>query len=288
TITDIAAIPIEDGLQLVLVTADPTLLQVFQAEDDPDDYRLPADRETTAQLLELLEDDSGGQLSAYVSADDERLRVSLLANLEEGETPTTLIRDVQSLTERLPAPLRAHVTGFAEQMKAIAEGMLTTQLTSYGLAFVLIFTAIAVGLRSPSLLLMSILPNLMPMLVMFSLMAWLLIPLNTATVMVASISLGIAVDNTVHFLNRYRQQRVAGDAPVEAAEATILLVGPGITISTITACIGFYALIPSAFSPISHLGLLSGSAVLAALVANLLFLPATIALSARRAANVPS
>ncbi|MEO0437738.1 MAG: MMPL family transporter [Pseudomonadota bacterium] len=252
---------------------------------DPDDYRLPEDREAAERLLRLLNDDSEGQLSAYTSSDAERIRVSVLANLEEGETPTSLIRDVQSLTDRLPAPLLARVTGFAEQMKAIAEGMLTTQLTSYGLAFVLIFTAMAAGLRSRSLLLMSVLPNLMPMLVMFSLMAWLLIPLNTATVMVASISLGIAVDNTVHFLNRYRQQRMVGDAPVAAAEATVLLVGPGITISTITACIGFYALIPSAFSPISHLGLLSGSAVLAALVANLLFLPATIALSARSAAN---
>ena len=71
-------------------------------------------------------------------------------------------------------------------------------------------------------------------------MLWLLaIPLNTATVMVASISLGIAVDNTVHFLNRFRKQRLGGDTALAAAENTIVQVGPSITISTVTACIGF-------------------------------------------------
>jgi len=98
-------------------------------------------------------------------------------------------------------------------------------------------------------------------------------------VMVASISLGIAVDNTVHFLTRFRIQRRRGETPLAAADSTILQVGPSITITTATACIGFFALLPSAFAPISQLGLLCGSAILVALVSNLLLLPAIIAVS---------
>ncbi|MEM1141162.1 MAG: MMPL family transporter [Pseudomonadota bacterium] len=244
---------------------------------DPAGYVLPTTQPESEGLLELLEEENPGQLRSYVSADGERIRISVLASLSDGETPSTLIEQIENELTALPPDLNAHVTGFAEQMKGLAEGMLTTQLRSYGLAFLLIFAAIAIGLRSFRLLFLSVLPNLMPMLIMFYLMARLDIPLNTATVMVASISLGIAVDNTVHFLNRYRRQSRQSDSAA-AAKQTIRVVGPGITISTITACIGFYALIPSSFSPISHLGLLSGSAVLAALIANLLFLPAMIAL----------
>ncbi len=249
----------------------------------PEDYRLPDSAATAQEILELLDAENSRQLGAYATADGERVRVSVLANTDTntgGDDPTSrLVAQVEAAAARLPDPLRAHATGISVQMRVLNEGLLTTQFTSFALAFLLIFTCIGLGLRSRHLLLMSILPNVMPMLVIFLLMWQLDIPLNTATVMVASISLGIAVDNTVHFLTRFHKQRIKGEDAITAAESTIFQVGPSITITTLTACIGFYTLLPSAFEPISNLGLLSGSAILAALVANLLFLPAIIALS---------
>jgi predicted RND superfamily exporter protein len=246
---------------------------------DPADYGLPASTVAAQEILALLEGSTREELSSYATADGERIRLSILADLQGEQRTSDLVAAVESSAAQLPHPLTAQVTGLSVQMTALSEGLLATQLKSYGLAFMLIFTTIAFGLRSRHLLLLSILPNIMPMLVIFLLMWSLSIPLNAATVMVASISLGIAVDNTVHFLNRFRKQRHGGDTALQAAENTIVQVGPSITISTVTACIGFYALLPSVFEPISNLGLLAGSAILAALVSNLLFLPATIALS---------
>ncbi len=246
---------------------------------DAENYRLPNDQPTADELIILLDDQNADQLSAYAAPDGDRVRISVLADLQGDTATSELIDQIDTVIARLPESMRAHSTGISVQMRSLGEGLLTTQLTSYGLAFLLIFSTIGLGLRSRHLPLLSILPNVIPMLVIFGLMASFEIALNTATVMVASISLGIAVDNTVHVLTRFRRQRQQGEAAMEACESTIFQVGPSITITTATACIGFYALLPSAFEPISNLGLLSGSAVLAALVANLLLLPAMISLS---------
>lgn len=248
-------------------------------------YRLPESGAVAQDILRLLDNANSDQLSAYTTKDGLQIRISVLANLQGDAAITALIAKIEEITATLESPLRAHSTGISVQMREVNDGLLTTQLTSYSLAFVLIFTAIGLGLQSRHLLWMSILPNVMPMLIIFILM-WLLdITLNAATVMVSSISLGIAVDNTVHFLTRFRKQRIRGESPAVAAQSTIAQVGPSITITTITACIGFYALVPSAFEPISNLGLLSGSAILAALISNLLFLPAIIALSPEERRN---
>ena len=248
---------------------------------EPADYRLPDSTVAAKGILDLLDEQNAAQLAAYATPDGSRIRISVLADLRGDAATTDLIEGINQLAGKLPMPLSAYSTGISVQMRTLGEGLLKTQLTSYALAFFLIFTAIGIGLRSRQLLVMSVLPNVMPMLVIFALMWQLDIALNTATVMVASISLGIAVDNTVHFLTRFSKQRHRGSAALAAAESTIEQVGPSITISTLTTCLGFFALVPSAFEPISNLGLLSGSAILAALVSNLLFLPAIIALSSK-------
>jgi predicted RND superfamily exporter protein len=254
----------------------------------PQQYRLPETSEQAREILALLDAGNRQQLDAYATADEQRIRISILANLKGDNATAELIAQIESLTHALPSPLQAYSTGISVQMRALSEGLLATQLNSYALAFVLIFTAIGIGLRSRQLLLMSILPNVMPMLVIFILMWQLDIALNTATVMVASISLGIAVDNTVHFLTRFNKQRQRGESATVAAQSTIAQVGPSITITTVTACLGFFALVHSAFAPISHLGLLCGSAIAAALISNLLLLPAIIALSPQERRNVSS
>ncbi|MEH6589061.1 MAG: MMPL family transporter [Halioglobus sp.] len=252
---------------------------------DPQQFRLPDSGEQAQEILTLLDDGNREQLNAYTTADGQRIRISILANLRGDAAIADLTHRIDTLTAALPEPLQAHSTGISVQMLALTEGLLATQLKSYILAFVLIFTTIGIGLRSRHLLLLSILPNVMPMLVIFILMWQLDIVLNTATVMVASISLGIAVDNTVHFLTRFHKQRQHGESAIIAAQSTIAQVGPSITITTVTACLGFFALVHSAFAPISHLGLLSGSAILAALISNLLFLPAIISLSPQERRN---
>jgi predicted RND superfamily exporter protein len=94
--------------------------------------------------------------------------------------------------------------------------------------------------------------------------------------MVASIALGIAVDNTVHLLEHVRRHRAAGIAPQRAISNTLREIGPAMVATTATACIGFLALCLSEFVPIRDFGLLATAAMLVALAADTLLLPAIL------------
>jgi predicted RND superfamily exporter protein len=108
--------------------------------------------------------------------------------------------------------------------------------------------------------------------------------------MVASISLGIAVDNTVHLLNTYRLQRLTELSNPDAIRETLVHVGPACIVTTITACIGFFTLSFSEFIPISNFGLLSGIAMVIALIADLVLVPSILAFggNAKRSAAASS
>ncbi len=119
----------------------------------------------------------------------------------------------------------------------------------------------------------------------FAAMALAGIALDAATVMVAGVALGIAVDDTVHMLAAYRSKRGSGLNAALAARAAVAHVGPAMATTTLAACIGFFSLARSAFVPIRWFGLLAGIAMLVALAADVLVVPALLALSGRRKAT---
>lgn len=151
-----------------------------------------------------------------------------------------------------------------------------TQLRSFGVAFCTVFLCLWVGLRSWRFTAIAIVPNLLPILAAFAVMAVLGIALDPATVMMASVALGIAVDDTVHMMSAYRRERHEGRSPRDAATLAMAQVGSAMVITTVASCIGFFALMRSAFVPIELFGLLSGVAMIVALAADVLLLPAIL------------
>jgi hypothetical protein len=119
-------------------------------------------------------------------------------------------------------------------------------------------------------------PNLVPMAVTFAAMAWLAIPLDAATVMVASVALGIAVDNTIHFLVWYSRFRRGGHDAAAATHAALAVVAPAITAATAASCTGFLALTISSFLPIRYYGGLSTIMMATALACHLLLTTAIL------------
>lgn len=245
---------------------------------DTEFYVLPETREEAEELITLLSEEDDNQLPHFVTEDGGRIRMSVLINTMEAQDFGAIVDLGRERIERLEAPLSGTITGMATRMQAMQLTLIMTQVKSFSLAFVLVFVSILVGLRSLRLTLLSMIPNVMPLLSVFAAMAALDIPLNAGTVMVASISLGIAVDDTVHFFVGFHRHRVRGQSKNEAIQSTLSKVGPSLVVTTITACIGFFALSQSAFPPISCFGLLSGIAIIMALLADILLVPALFAL----------
>lgn len=244
---------------------------------DPVHYVLPETRSEGEALVDLLEDEDHFQIDRFVTADGMMIRMSVMMNSMNAKDFEKLIALAKAEVALLPEPMSGTVTGLAARMQVMSVGLVKTQFKSYGVAFVLIFLSIFVGLRSFKLTLVSILPNVVPLLSAFTTMALLGLSLDAATVMVASISLGIAVDDTVHFLAGYHRHRLRGESNHAAIRGTLSSVGPSITVTTVTACIGFFTLCQSSFVAIRYFGLLSGIAILMALVADLLLVPALFA-----------
>jgi len=268
------------------VYAPPDFLKKINQWDhgfDPEYYRLPESEERARELLDMAMDEDTRMLDRFVSDSGERVRMSVLIASKNSEVFAGIIAAAESAIEEFPDDMNVTLTGRAVRMEEFTYGLVRTQVRSYGAAFVMVFAAIFIGLRSFRMTLLSILPNIMPLLTVFMLMGQLGISLDVATVMVASISLGIAVDDTVHFLVGYQRHRARGDGNFKAIRETLSHVGPAITVTTATACIGFFTLAFSVFLPIQSFGLLSGVAILVALLADLFFVPAILALAGDRA-----
>jgi len=245
---------------------------------DLDYYKLPDTGEEAQELVDLMSGEDNEQLPHFVTGDGHRVRLSVLINTMDAQQFAVVVDRAREHIARLAPPLSGVATGTATRMLAMQVSLIRTQIESFSLAFLLVFLAILVGLRSLRLTLLSMIPNIMPLLSVFATMALLGVPLDAGTVMVASISLGIAVDDTVHFLAAYRKNRSQGQDPAVAIHTTLSRTGSSLVVTTITACIGFFTLSLSSFPPISYLGLLSGLAILVALAADLMLVPAIFVL----------
>jgi predicted RND superfamily exporter protein len=179
----------------------------------------------------------------------------------------------------LPPPASGAVTGVVPLLVDAQLALVTTQLRSFGTAFLTIFGCLWVGLRSARLMAISIPPNLLPILIALAAMGFAGIALDAATVMMASVALGIAVDDTVHVLATYDRER---GEPVERARRAMSEVGSAIFTTSAVACIGFLALRLSDFLPIRWFGMLSALAVAVALATEAWLTPALLVLHGRR------
>ena len=154
--------------------------------------------------------------------------------------------------------------------------LLSSLLNSFIIAFIIIFISMNILFKSFKLSVVSIIPNVFPLLFAGGVMGYTAISLRPATAMTFSIALGIAVDDTIHFLSRFRSEYNKTNSHVMSTSKTILTTGRAIISTTMTLAMGFVVLIFSNFKPNSQFGILSTIILIIALLASLLLLPSLI------------
>ncbi len=248
---------------------------------DESERRLPESRAEVAQLLLLLDDPS--LLEPYADFDFATGRVA--ARIQGTRIPELMVSldplDPM-LRELFPAPESASSTGLVKLVRNMESYLLTSQLRSLGTAILTVLLLMAVALRSLRLGVLAMIPNLVPIGVVLGLMAWVGIPLDPGTSMTAAVAIGLVVDDTVHFLHLLRERLLAGDSVEDAAEATLVGAGRAAAMSAVILTCAFAVLATASFKPNIYFGLLSGITVLLAACAELLLLPAVLALVPER------
>ncbi len=237
-------------------------------------YALPSDSAGLTKLLDNLEQsDFGSQsLPRYVRPDWREVRISAWAPPARSELVQSFRDSLAVLTQEYP-DLEIVKTGSDEVFFKMARALVDSQKNSFLLAVITIIVAITVLFMSLRMGLFSILPNIFPLAVAFGLMAYLGIPLNTATAMVVPITLGIAVDDTIHFLAGYRRFQKEGLSPREAVRATLEDVGSAVSTTSLILVLGFGALLFGSFNPTGHFAVLTIFTVIAAWLGDVLLLP---------------
>jgi hypothetical protein len=167
----------------------------------------------------------------------------------------------------------AEVTGYYVLLANLVTSLNRDQWLALLLAAVGVFAMMAVALRSPTLASAAVVVNGWPVLIAFGALGWLGLPLNMGGAMSAAVSLGLAVDGSIHFLTAYRRSRLRGASPDDAVHAALRTVGRPVVLATAALVVGLLALATSEFVPTVHFGVIVSATMLGGLVGNLVLLP---------------
>jgi predicted RND superfamily exporter protein len=190
------------------------------------------------------------------------------------------LRDSRGLKSTLPPP-SVTFTGVAPLLEEAQESIFTGFWESFITAFGIISLVMIVSLRSLKAGLVAMLPNLWPICIVFGMLGWLRIPVDIGMMMTGSIALGIAVDGTFHFLVHYESRFRELNDTAAASRDALLQTGAPILKAAAIASIGMLALTLSNFVPTARFGYMMATLLMAALVGDLVLLPAILAMRPR-------
>ncbi|MFH1531175.1 MAG: MMPL family transporter [Pseudomonadota bacterium] len=251
-----------------------------------DDRGLPENGEVLADLLLLLESGAEDELGRYASFAYDATRVSLVVRDGGSKAWAALQPRCEALLDELirddpvlGAQLDPVITGTMTYVDETLDFIIQDMITSVALAFLIIMVLMALLFRSLRAGLISMLPNVFPLIGTAGLMAVLGIPLRLSTLILFAICLGIAVDDTIHFLARFRQEVRAGRSAEEAIRTTMTTSGRAMALTTILLVAGFLVNISSDFLARQQFGFLAGVTLILALVGDFFLLAPCILLT---------
>lgn len=253
--------------------------KAMNAEEDRF-YAIPQDRRTLAEYF-LLFEVAGREdlLDAFVTYDRGIARISIWIEGMSSADQLELIERVDGLLgEELDPGLSYRLTGGVVIFATLVQALVQSQVNSLFVAFLVITAMMCVHFRSLKVGLVSMIPNMMPIAITLGIMGWMGITLNPATVMIACISLGIAVDDTIHYLSRYHAEYGLDHDRPAATDRTMMSTGRAIVFTSVVIIGGFWLLVFSDFEPNAHFGILTGVTMISALLADLVVAPYCIKL----------
>jgi len=224
-------------------------------------------------INQILEGRSQEKLQ-LVNTDQNTLRITGLIENKTSSEMESIYEKLDSLSKSFPPYLSIECTGTTVVALKTNDYLVQSLVNSLGIALLFISIVMAFMFRKKSILFASLVTNLIPIFTVLGILSWLGVSIRPPTAMTFSVALGIAVDDSLHFLLRYRKELKQGMTRVEAIRATIMNTGSALMITTTILVSGFSVLLLSAFLPTYQFGLLSAGMIGTALLCDLTLLPA--------------
>jgi predicted RND superfamily exporter protein len=241
------------------------------------DGRMPEDYELAVLRKRIPKEVKNALIDPYLSEDGNQTRITMRL-IESAPTlkRKELINHIKAylIDDMGFAETNVHPTGLAVLYSNLLQSLYRSQILTLGAVFISILAMFVVLFRGLALSCLAIMPNLLAAGMVLGLMGWLGIPLDLMTITIAAITIGIGVDDTIHYIHRFQVDFRQYGNYVETVSACHGSIGLAMYYTSLTIAVGFSILALSNFIPTIYFGLLTGFAMLVAHLSNLTQLPA--------------
>lgn len=239
-----------------------------QADSDDEEIIVIEDEPAATQDDEIL----------VIEDDDESNKAAANNNTASNEAGAPTASGTTEEDPPLPpGASRVEIAGTSQLFVHLADYVIDSQITSFGLAAFIISILMILMLRSLTLGLAVMIPNLLPIFCIYGFMGWTGISVDWLTALIAVAALGVAVDGTIHIGTRYRLARISGLNAAGAARSVMTSIGRALVVTSVVLSVGFCVVAPSILASLSRFGLLMALCLFLALLFDLLMTPAVLA-----------
>ena len=248
-------------------------------ENRSDFYNIPQDRDLIAQELFLFENSGSDDLQDFVSSDFSKARITVKVPYVEAMKYNQMIAQIQTkLDQEFDGVASVSLTGISTLLAIIMQKSIYSSAISYAIAFGLISVMMIVLVGSVKIGLISMIPNMLPILFLSTVMVIFDMPLDMFTMLIGAIALGLAVDDTVHFMHNFRRYELEFNDVDKAVRLTLMGTGRAIVVTSIVLSVGFLVLLFASMSSMFNFGVLTATAIFIALMADFFLVPAIMKL----------
>ena len=260
------------------------LKEIHQAlnENQPQYYRIPQDRKLIAQEFLLFENSGSDDLEDFVDRQFSKARFMIKVPFEDAYKFGNFMETFKLYFDQNFPEATVTLTGMMGLLARTISAAIKSMAKSYVLALLIITILMILLIGRIRIGLLSMIPNLTPILLMLGVIGAFSLSMDLFTMMVASIAIGLAVDDTIHFMHNFRRYYEHSGDPVGAVHETLQTTGRAMLVTTIVLSIGFFLFALATMQNVRNFGMLTGFTIVMALAADFLVAPALMVLVNRK------
>ena len=237
---------------------------------------IPESRELAAQYLLLYSMGlpQGMEITDQMDFDQRKLRITVLTNIVDNTKDMKMINFAKEWWAKTPYAMT--LTGQTAMYAYMAKDVTATLIYSLSLTILIVSIMMLLIFKRLKILWILLLPNLLPVILVIGVMGWLGLTIDMGVAIAGAIIIGVAVDDTIHFLVKYFDARKRGLGMAETFDEVLHYAGKAILFTTIVLALSFSVFTFSTFTPNQNFGVVTATALIIALIIDLLYLPALL------------
>ena len=251
-------------------------------ENKEEYYTIPTDANLVSQELLLFENSGSDDLEDVVDSQFSKARITIKIPWTDSVYAVGIRDYVESEAKLAFKEDKVELTGMMPLLINTFSNAIFSSIQSYFMAAIAISFMMMLILGSVRIGLLSMIPNIAPIIMGLLLMATAKIPLDMFTLLIGSIAIGLVVDDTIHFMHNFKRYYLESGDSSQAIEQTFLTTGKAMLITSVVLSLGFFAYLAANMISVQNFGLLTASVIIFALLSDLILAPALMIVAAKK------